>query len=129
MMKRFDEVFNGMIMVNDIDEEKVNDLVESMKDGWKGMPILYHEEQGQLITGSHRMAALNKIDEMVCEDFDKWNPVFEKVLNTPCFLEVSEEIEAYCEANECTIDDIDFSSLSEVFEGTNIEKYAAEMEW
>src|SRR5690625_2065388 len=62
----FDQLYGELI--NSVYENKVQELVDSILiNGWQGAPILYHSSIG-LITGSHRSAALNKIEEMYDND-------------------------------------------------------------
>lgn len=50
----------GMYGINEIDIEKVNKIAESIqKNGWVGCPILVFNDQ--LLTGSHRLAALKQL--------------------------------------------------------------------
>lgn len=50
--------------VNETEQAHVDELVKSMlENGWQGMPILVCGEA--LLTGSHRLAALNEIERMV----------------------------------------------------------------
>lgn len=108
--------------LNEVDSEKVNALAEDIKNnGWKGMPILFIE--GQLITGSHRFAALHKIEKE-----DEYGDYIDLLSNENIALDVSEEINDYCEKNDCSYNQIDYSCLSYVFKGTDIEKYADQIE-
>lgn len=105
--------------VNDVDSNRVHSIADSIREnGFVGAPILVCAASGLLITGSHRLAALTELSET--EDVDD--------------LEVAEDVQdivdTWCEANEASIDDIDFSSLCNVFAGTWVEQYKEEIvEW
>lgn len=108
--------------VNEVDEKKVRDLVESIKaNGWTGAPILVSVAHGTLITGSHRLAALRTLDaDMDWDgDLDDLGDIAE---------DVDDIIDAWCEENDNTIDDIQFDNLSSVFAGTWVEEYKDEIE-
>ena len=105
--------------VNDVDNDRAHAIAESIREkGFVGAPILVCAASGILITGSHRLAALEEISEDL--DVDE--------------MEVAEDvqdiIDAWCEANDASIDDIDFSSLANVFAGTWVEQFKDEItEW
>lgn len=111
------EEIKGFAPVNATDPEKVAAIAASIREnGWTGAPILVAAASGILITGSHRLAALRLIDEEDgLDDLD----VAE---------DVQDLIDAWCEENDASLDDIDFSSLANVFRGTRIEQYKNEME-
>lgn len=104
---------SSLPMVNDVDENKVSEIKKSiLKNGWKGAPILY-TNMG-LVTGSHRLAALREIEET--EDDD--DVLFEDVAE-----DVTDIVNDYCEKNDMTWDELDFSYLREIFAGTWVEEY------
>lgn len=108
--------------VNDTDAEKVEEIANSLKkSGWVGAPMLVMSSQGILITGSHRLAALELLERDAEWDgtLDDFGDVAE---------DVTDIIEAYCEENDMTIDEIDFGDLGRVFEGTWVEEYKNEIE-
>ena len=107
-------------LVNDVDENKVKEIKQSiMKNGWQGCPILYTDLG--LVTGSHRLAALKIIEET-----EEYNDV----LDTDIAEDVSDIINEYCEENGIYWDEIDFSSLRDIFAGTWVEEYKDELvEW
>lgn len=73
-----------------------------------------------MITGSHRLAALKSLDDDMF-DLDSLGDVAEPV---------DDIINAWCEANNTTIDDIRFDCLADVFSGTWVERYKDEIvEW
>ena len=109
--------------INETDSARVNELKASiMEHGWQGAPILVSETHNRLITGSHRLAALKDIYDNEWDfDLDSLGDVAEPV---------DDLIEAWCEENDCTIDDIPVDYLSAVFAGTWVEKYKDEItEW
>lgn len=100
--------------INDVDTDKVAELAASIEaNGWQGMPILVAAASGMLITGSHRFAALATLDDAddmeVAED-------------------VQDIIDAYCEENDVTIDELPYDNLSAIFRGTWVEEYKDELE-
>lgn len=111
------EEIKGFAKVNSTESDKVDELASSIREnGYVGAPILVAAASGILITGSHRLAALDKLsEEQNVDDMD----VAE---------DVQDLIDAWCEENESGIDDIDFSNLSRVFAGTWVEQYKDEIE-
>lgn len=118
-MATYEEI-KSLPLVNDVDAEKVEEIKKSiMGNGWQGAPILYTNLG--LVTGSHRLAALKEIDDY--EDDD--DVLFEDVAE-----DVTDIINDYCEKNDMTWDELDFSSLREIFTGTWVEDYKDEIrEW
>lgn len=107
-------------LVNEVDEKKVSEIKESiLKNGWKGAPILYTNLG--LVTGSHRLAALREIEETGEDD----DVLFEDVAE-----DVTEIIDEYCSSHDTYWDELDFSSLRDIFSGTWVEEYADSIdEW
>ena len=114
----------GLVTVNDVEENKVEEIAKSIREnGWQGAPIIYAGET--LITGSHRYAALDKLYNDA--DFEDEHGVFE---NENVMFDAEEIIEAYLKENEMDFDEIDFSYLGEVFEGTEVDRWKSEIaEW
>ncbi|SFH78350.1 ParB-like nuclease domain-containing protein [Megasphaera elsdenii] len=105
-------------LVNNVDKEKVEEIKNSiLTNGWKGCPILYTDLG--LVTGSHRLAALQSIEET--EDYND-------VLDENIAEDVSDIINDYCEKNDTYWDEIDFSYLRDIFAGTWVEEYKDEIE-
>lgn len=106
--------------VNEVDQNKVEEIKKSIvANGWQGAPILYTNLG--LVTGSHRLAALREIEET--EDDD--DVLFEDVAE-----DVTDIINDYCEKNDMTWDEIDFSYLRDIFSGTWVEEYKDQIhEW
>ena len=106
--------------VNDVDRDKVEEIKESiLTNGWQGAPILYTNLG--LVTGSHRLAALREIEDTE-EDDD--------VLDEDVAEDVTDIINDYCEKNDMTWDEIDFSYLRDIFSGTWVEEYKGQIrEW
>lgn len=115
--------FESFNPINKVDEDRVREIANSiLENGWRGMPILVCESFGYLITGSHRLAALKLIEEEN-EDFylDDLGDIAE---------DVTDEINAYCEEHDETIDTIPYDNLSAIFAGTWVEQYKDELvEW
>lgn len=107
-------------LVNEVDEKKVSEIKKSiLKNGWKGAPILY-TNMG-LVTGSHRLAALQEIEESGEDD----DVLFEDVAE-----DVTDIINDYCSSHDTYWDELDFSSLRDIFSGTWVEEYADSIdEW
>lgn len=116
--------------INDVEEAKVESLVKAMlEEGWKGAPILY-DEYG-LITGSHRLEALKRIEKML-DVMDVNDPKFKtgsEILDKEIAIDVTEYVQKYCEAYEIGRDEIQYDSLGEIFQGTPIEQWKDELEW
>lgn len=110
--------------INSTDPGKAQALAEAIREnGWCGAPILVCESMGQLITGSHRHAALRLLyDDMESFfDLDQLGDVAEPV---------DDIINAWCEENDCTIDEIAYDNLGQIFVGTWVEQYKDEIaEW
>ena len=125
-MNDYDKI-SGFSEINNVDENKVNQLINSMLgQGWQGAPILYCDLG--LVTGSHRIAALKKIEEMYINDDLTLEE--SRVLDEVKIINVMDEINDYCEKTGYTWNGIDFSGLGEVFEETYIEQYKNEIvEW
>ena len=120
-----------MAPINRTDETKVLELAHSMlENGWQNSPILIHEEQGMLITGSHRLAALKLIEQQYCDGelTDEQEKSADRLFDTDLAEDVSDIIDDWCESHDCTIDDIPFDSLGDVFAGTDIENYKDNIE-
>lgn len=109
--------------INDTVAARVAEIKSSiMANGWQGAPILVCEAHNMLITGSHRLAALKDIyDNEWGFDLDSLGDVAESV---------DDIIDAWCEKNDCTVDDIPADNLSAIFTGTWVEEYKDEIaEW
>lgn len=119
--------------INHTSDNKVNSLVESIRDnGWSGCPILVSEHMESLVTGSHRLEALNAIcrDLWAAEEYEEnhGNDIEEEV-------EVAENVddilEEYLDNNDLSWDDFDtlpFDTLHLIFAGTWVENYKNELE-
>ena len=127
-MTTYDDI-RSLPPVNAVDPDKVEELKVSMlASGWQGAPILYTDLG--LITGSHRKAALDAIDAAWDTLTDAEKNVAITLLNSDIALDVTGILNDYCEENDFTWDDIDFSSLGKIFEGTGVEQYKDEIvEW
>lgn len=106
--------------VNEVDQNKVEEIKESiLANGWQGAPILYTNLG--LVTGSHRFAALQEIEESGEDD----DVLFENVAE-----DVTDIVNEYCSANDTYWDELDFGNLGEIFAGTWVEEYKDEIrEW
>jgi hypothetical protein len=110
----------GFAPINNVDDNKVNDLVQSiLTNGWQGAPILYASIG--LVTGSHRLAALQYIDRELLDD---------TVLYQDIALDVTDIINQFCEDNDYTWEQLPWNNLSMIFRGTEIETYKDDIvEW
>lgn len=109
--------------INEVDPSRVNEIKRSiLENGWQGAPILICESHGMMITGSHRLAALKDIYNNEWDfDLDSLGDVAEPV---------DDLLDAWCEENDCTISDIPYDCLSQIFAGTWVEQYADNIiEW
>lgn len=106
--------------VNEVDQNKVEEIKKSiLENGWLGAPILY-TNMG-LVTGSHRLAALQEIEETGEDD----DVLFEDIAE-----DVTHIINSYCEEHDICWDELDFGNLGEIFAGTWVEEYKDEIrEW
>ena len=111
-----------------MDDEKVDELVESMlKNGWVGSPILIYGDG--LLTGSHRFAALKKINKMIENDEIQEANVMDQDVADDVTEIVEEHIAQYEEENGW-VPDIDFGNIGWLLEGSWVEKYSDEIaEW
>ncbi len=116
---KYDEI-SAMGEINATDAAKVAELAESIKaDGWQGAPILVCNMG--LVTGSHRLAALGMLDG---EGYDG-DAMYDDIAE-----DVTDEVNAWCEANGHGYDGLPWDSLREVFAGTWVERYKDEIvEW
>lgn len=106
-------------LINDIEIDKLEKISNSIKDnGFIGCPILIVNDQ--LLTGSHRLAALRLLDEsrMYIDDMQ----VAEDVTDL-----VNKAFKVFYEENEY-YPDLDFSNIGWMFKGTWVEEYKNEIE-
>lgn len=110
-----------LVRINATDPTHVAEIAKSIeKNGWQGCPILYSGSFGMLVTGSHRAAALELLEDNDF-DIDSLGEVAE---------DVDDIIDAWCEENDCSHDDIKYDYLREIFGGTWVEEYKDEIaEW
>lgn len=114
--------------INQVDKEKVGELVNSLlQNGWNGEPILYTTLG--LVTGSHRLAALKQLENKYWDYEDEIQTKIDDIFENIETIDVTDIINEYCENNDCSWDNIDFSSLGHIFKGTEIEQYKNDIEW
>ena len=112
--------------INEVEDEKVNELVESMlKNGWVGAPILVYGND--LLTGSHRFAALKKINGMVNDGEIEESEVLSQEVAEDVTEIVEERIAQYEEENEW-VPEIDNNDIGWLLEGSWAEQYSDEIE-
>lgn len=111
-----------MSPINALDENHVAEIAESIREnGFQGCPILILNDQ--LLTGSHRLAALNRLaDEGF--DVDGLGDIAEDVTDI-----VNESMAAYEEENGwCP--DLAYDDIGWVLKGSWVEGYKDEIvEW
>lgn len=110
---------SGYSLINEVDEIKVTELANSIRtNGFVGCPILTFN--GQLLTGSHRLAALRVLD-LQDFDLDKFE-VAEDVTEL-----VNEAFESFNEENGY-YPELDFSDIGWMLKDTWVEAYKEEIE-
>lgn len=111
-------------MVNEVNRDKVEEIKNSiLVNGWQGAPILYTNLG--LVTGSHRLAALQEIEETGEDEGEDDDVLFEDIAE-----DVTDIINDYCESHDTYWDELDFANLGEIFAGTWVEEYKDEIrEW
>ena len=114
-------------LINKVDEDKVQQLIESIiNEGWKGAPILHHQSIG-LITGSHRTAALRRISDMYENDelTEKQREIVEEIDRTEVYYyDVTDIIDDCIEKGI----ELEYDNLERVFKGTEVEQWKEEIE-
>lgn len=107
--------------INDVDQNKVNEIKESIKaNGFIGCPILICGES--LITGSHRLTALQQLAEQ--EDNEEIDYI--GVRDLIVAADVSDIVEQALSENPDR--ELDTSDLGWIFTGTWVEKFRDEIE-
>ena len=107
--------------INEVDQIKVNEIAESIKDnGFIGCPILICGES--LITGSHRLTALQQLAEQ--EDNDEID--FIDVRDMLVAADVTDLVEKALSENPDR--ELDTSDIGWIFKGTWVERYKSEIE-
>jgi len=108
-------------IINEVDLDKVEEIAKSIKtNGWVGSPILVSNDT--LITGSHRLAALQLLNDRDELDFDM--DVAEDVTDI-----IEAAFEKFENENGYT-PELQYDDLGWIFEGTWVEKYKDEIaEW
>lgn len=111
----------GMYGINEVDDKKVDAIADSIrKNGWIGCPILIWNDQ--LLTGSHRLAALKKLQEDG-EDVSDME-VAEDVTEI-----VEEAFQRFEEENGYT-PDMNFDCIGWMLRNSWVEEYKSEIsEW
>ncbi len=108
-------------LINPVSETKVRQIADSIRaNGWVGCPILLNGDE--LLTGSHRVAALRLIAD---EDDDL------SILNQDLAEDVSDLVQSAFDRFEDEhgfLPDLDYSCIGWIFEGTWVEQYKAEIE-
>ena len=109
----------NMLPINDVDESKVEILMNSMKaNGYVGCPILVWSDQ--LLTGAQRKIALQQLAE------DEWEVCDWEVAEDGTEL-VEAAFEKFEEENGW-LRDMEYSDIGWIFKGTWVEEYKDEIE-
>jgi len=116
----------NLSFINEICSDKVAEIVESIKvNGWNGCPILTYGEGTLLLTGSHRLASLQLLDENDELDSD-----------IDCFADISDIVEdkinerAETQGCEPWEVEIEFDNIGWILEGSWVEEFKNEIpEW
>ena len=104
--------------VNEVNPDKVEKIKKSiLNNGWKGAPILY-TDMG-LVTGSHRLTALQEIEKYEEDDDVLFDDIAE---------DVTDIVDEYCGSHDTYWDELDFANLQDIFAGTRVEEYKDEIE-
>lgn len=114
-------------LINDVDADKVNALADSMiENGWMGCPILVYGEE--LLTGSHRLAALREVERRyLTGEIDE----VPEVLTCDIAEDVTEIVEeniAKAEEENGFAPEIEYDNLGWMLEGSWVEEYKDDME-
>ena len=112
-----------MPLINSVDEDKVRQIASSIQEnGFTGCPILIYSDE--LLTGSHRLAALRYLEETTDLDMDELGDVAEDVTG------IVEENRAKREEEGGWCPDIDYSDIGWMLTGSWVEEYRDEIsEW
>ena len=112
--------------INEVDENKVNEIAESIKaNGYVGCPILICGES--LITGSHRITALKQLAEQEDNEEIDYIGVRDLIVAADVSDIVEEAMRKFEEENGYT-PDIQYDNIGWLFEGTWVEEYKNEIE-
>lgn len=116
--------------LNEVDANKVEELASSiLENGWQGAPILFIKGF-QLVTGSHRQAALKLLEEKLSNCSEEEQDQITNILDSDIAIDVTDIMNNWLEENEQRFEEIDFSSIGRIFEGTEIEVYKDQIsEW
>ena len=103
-------------------------FLESMlENGWVGAPILVYGND--LMTGSHRFEALQRISDMVNDGEIEEAAVLEQDVAEDVTEIIEEKIAQYEEENGW-VPDIDYNDIGWMLEGSWVEEYSEEItEW
>jgi len=107
-------------------KNKVDQIAESIKaNGFKGCPILICGES--LITGSHRLTALQQLAEQEDAEQIDFIGVRDMLVAKDVSDIVDEAMRKFEEENGYT-PDIQYDNIGWMFEGTWVERYKSEIE-
>lgn len=118
----------GYSKINETDENKVNELVKSMlENGWQGCPILVYGDE--LLTGSHRLEALRKIEDMLNNDEIESAAVLDEDIAEDVTEIIERNMAAFEEENGWA-QDIRLNDIGWMLKDSWVEEYKNEIdEW
>ncbi|WP_368234279.1 ParB N-terminal domain-containing protein [Anaerotruncus rubiinfantis] len=118
----------GYSKINETDENKVNELVKSMlENGWQGCPILVYGNE--LLTGSHRLEALRKIEDMLNNDEIESAAVLDEDIAEDVTEIIERNMAAFEEENGWA-QDIRLNDIGWMLKDSWVEEYKNEIdEW
>lgn len=112
--------------INEVDQNKVDQIAKSIKDnGYVGCPILVYGES--LITGSHRLTALQQLAEQEDAEQIDFIGVRDMFVAADVTDIIENAIQKFEEENGYT-PDIQYDDIGWMFEGTWVEEYKNEIE-
>lgn len=112
--------------INEVDQNKVDEIKESIKaNGYVGCPILVYGES--LLTGSHRLTALQQLAEQEDNDEIDYIGVRDMIVADDVTEIVENALRKFEEENGYARD-IEFDNIGWLLEGTWVEKYRDEIE-
>lgn len=123
------ENISNLYLINDVDTNKVDALVADMlQNGFKGCPILVCGDE--LLTGSHRLAALHQIEKMyIAGDIEDEPEVLRQEVAEDVTDIVNENMANFEEKNGFA-PDIDKSDIGWLLKDSWVEAYKNEIaEW
>jgi hypothetical protein len=115
------EEISNLTPINEVDPKKALSIANSIIEGtFKSPDILFFSPFSAAVTGSHRIAAAK-----ILMSLDQ-NSGFElgyRELEFPA-IDIADEIDIYCEQQDCSFEDLPFDDLRKFLSGTEVEEDA-----